>query len=315
MPATRMRMRPWLESQINSNLIPGLIWINKEEMTFQIPWKHAARHGWDMEKDACLFRSWAIHTGRYKCGEKDADPKTWKANFRCAMNSLPDIKEVKDRSICKGSSAVRVYKMLPPPVKVERKERKSRSTKEPRSRLKKKSKEMEQEVVNNNPLPEDHSSYTASTLEEEEINIVNAAILGINESAVSSSIGWESQMEMPMPDSTNNLYPFQVSPITSSSEEEDEGINMQDEIFKILEQNSDWQSTNIDGKGYYTNESCTQNTCLTETSSAFDEMSRISGEIEVRFSTDLKTNIDLITWLDPNFMPKPSGPQAITCAL
>lgn len=30
---------------------------------FQIPWKHAAKHGWDMEKDACLFRSWAIHTG------------------------------------------------------------------------------------------------------------------------------------------------------------------------------------------------------------------------------------------------------------
>lgn len=32
-------------------------------MMFQIPWKHAAKHGWDMEKDACLFRSWAIHTG------------------------------------------------------------------------------------------------------------------------------------------------------------------------------------------------------------------------------------------------------------
>lgn len=31
---------------------------------FQIPWKHAAKHGWDMEKDACLFRSWAIHTGQ-----------------------------------------------------------------------------------------------------------------------------------------------------------------------------------------------------------------------------------------------------------
>uniref|UniRef100_A0A8C9ASB9 Interferon regulatory factor 1 n=1 Tax=Prolemur simus TaxID=1328070 RepID=A0A8C9ASB9_PROSS len=63
MPITRMRMRPWLEMQINSNQIPGLIWINKEEMIFQIPWKHAAKHGWDINKDACLFRSWAIHTG------------------------------------------------------------------------------------------------------------------------------------------------------------------------------------------------------------------------------------------------------------
>lgn len=40
------------------------------------------------------------------------DPKTWKANFRCAMNSLPDIEEVKDKSIKKGSNAFRVYKML-----------------------------------------------------------------------------------------------------------------------------------------------------------------------------------------------------------
>ncbi|KAB1281356.1 Interferon regulatory factor 1 [Camelus dromedarius] len=30
MPITRMRMRPWLEMQINSNQIPGLIWINKK---------------------------------------------------------------------------------------------------------------------------------------------------------------------------------------------------------------------------------------------------------------------------------------------
>lgn len=40
------------------------------------------------------------------------DPKTWKANFRCAMNSLPDIEEVKDKSIKKGTNAFRVYKML-----------------------------------------------------------------------------------------------------------------------------------------------------------------------------------------------------------
>lgn len=59
--------------------------------------------------------------GRYKVGEKDPDPKTWKANFRCAMNSLPDIEEVKDKSINKGSSAVRVYRMLPPLTKDQKK--------------------------------------------------------------------------------------------------------------------------------------------------------------------------------------------------
>lgn len=42
-----------------------------------------------------------------------SDAKTWKANFRCAMNSLPDIKEVKKMSVNKGHQAVRVFRMLP----------------------------------------------------------------------------------------------------------------------------------------------------------------------------------------------------------
>lgn len=110
----------------------------QEEMIFQIPWKHAAKHGWDINKDACLFRSWAIHTGRYKAGEKEPDPKTWKANFRCAMNSLPDVEEVKDQSRNKGSSAVRVYRMLPPLTKNQRKERKSKSSRDTKSKTKRK---------------------------------------------------------------------------------------------------------------------------------------------------------------------------------
>ncbi|KAM9470914.1 interferon regulatory factor 2 isoform 2-T2 [Clarias gariepinus] len=112
MPVERMRMRPWLEEQINSCKIPGLKWVNREKKIFQIPWMHAARHGWDVEKDAPLFRNWAIHTGKYQPGVDKPDPKTWKANFRCAMNSLPDIEEVKDKSIKKGTNAFRVYKML-----------------------------------------------------------------------------------------------------------------------------------------------------------------------------------------------------------
>lgn len=62
-----------------------------------------------------------LFLGRYREGEKDPDPKTWKANFRCAMNSLPDIEEVKDKSINRGSSAVRVYRMLPPLTKHQKK--------------------------------------------------------------------------------------------------------------------------------------------------------------------------------------------------
>ena len=37
--------------------------ILQEKTMFSIPWKHAARHGWELDKDASLFKLWAIHTG------------------------------------------------------------------------------------------------------------------------------------------------------------------------------------------------------------------------------------------------------------
>ncbi|XP_070220496.1 interferon regulatory factor 2 isoform X2 [Bos mutus] len=132
MPVERMRMRPWLEEQINSNMIPGLKWLSKEKKIFQIPWMHAARHGWDVEKDAPLFRNWAIHTGKHQPGIDKPDPKTWKANFRCAMNSLPDIEEVKDKSIKKGNNAFRVYRMLPMSERPSKKGKKPKTEKEDR---------------------------------------------------------------------------------------------------------------------------------------------------------------------------------------
>ncbi|XP_077403409.1 interferon regulatory factor 1-like isoform X2 [Vanacampus margaritifer] len=125
MPVSRMKMRPWLQKMIESKTISGLAWIDKEKTMFSIPWKHAARHGWDMDKDACLFKKWAMHTGKYVEGET-RDPKTWKANFRCAMNSLPDIEEVKDKSVNKGQMAMRVFRMLPPKQRVKRDKAKSR---------------------------------------------------------------------------------------------------------------------------------------------------------------------------------------------
>ncbi|XP_030047362.1 interferon regulatory factor 2 [Microcaecilia unicolor] len=130
MPVERMRMRPWLEEQIDGNAIPGLKWLNKEQKIFQIPWMHAARHGWDVEKDAPLFKNWAIHTGKFQPGVDKPDPKTWKANFRCAMNSLPDIEEVKDKSIKKGNNAFRVYRMLPLSERPFRKGKKTKMEKE-----------------------------------------------------------------------------------------------------------------------------------------------------------------------------------------
>ncbi|KAG8128645.1 putative Interferon regulatory factor protein [Naja naja] len=211
MPQTRMRMRPWLEMQINSNRIPGLYWLDKKDKRFQIPWKHAAKHGWELERDACLFKNWAVHTGRYKEGDVEPDPKTWKANFRCAMNSLPDIQEVKDQSISKGPSAVRVYKMLDPPVKAEKKDD---------------IKEETVEATNSIQLPDDHSGYVLPSYVAEDMEVGSTFGLPceLNNGA------WRNcPLDFQTPDSTNNIYRLQLL-------------------------GTDWQQSNIGGKGFLLNE-------------------------------------------------------------
>ncbi|XP_066447240.1 interferon regulatory factor 1 isoform X1 [Eleutherodactylus coqui] len=284
MPVTRLRMRPWLEQQILSKKIPGLQWVNEDEGLFQIPWKHAARHGWDIEKDACLFRSWAIHTGKFKVGEKEPDPKTWKANFRCAMNSLPDIKEVRDKSIYKGSSAVRVYKMLPAQVKTDKKERKSKSSKDCKNRSKNKTESSSadevEEAVKNCQLPDDHNGYTANLYPTQEIDIASSELIAMNECEVTSSVpDWKDDLYVPMPDSTNDIYPLQVSPMSSEAEDDE----ATDEILKMFD--PVWQQTNIDGKGYFTNESGGQNCYLPEYS-IYDTIKL--SEFEFRVTTEMK---------------------------
>ncbi|KAL0607768.1 Interferon regulatory factor 1 [Plecturocebus cupreus] len=356
MPITRMRMRPWLEMQINSNQIPGLIWINKEEMIFQIPWKHAAKHGWDINKDACLFRSWAIHTGRYKAGEKEPDPKTWKANFRCAMNSLPDIEEVKDQSRNKGSSAVRVYRMLPPLNKNQRKERKSKSSRDAKSKAKRKvsvvlssqafghlwvrvssgrnakvglglscflppqlggdsSPDTFSDGLSSSTLPDDHSSYTTPGYMQD-LEVERALTPALSPHGVPD---WHIPVEV-VPDSTSDLYNFQVSPMPSTSEaatDEDEEGKLPEDIMKLLEQ-SEWQPTNVDGKGYLLNEPGVQPTSVYGDFSCKEEpeVDSPGGDIGLslqRVFTDLK-NMDT-TWLDSLFTPvRLPSIQAIPCA-
>ncbi|KAM5170824.1 interferon regulatory factor 1 isoform 1-T2 [Mantella aurantiaca] len=289
MPITRLRLRPWLEKQIESKTIPGLSWLNKEELVFQIPWKHAARHGWDMDKDASLFRSWAIHTGRYKQGEKEPDPKTWKANFRCAMNSLPDIKEVKDKSIYKGSSAVRVYQMLPAAIKTEKKERKSKSQKDsknkPRTKVDSLSADEVEEAVKHCQLPEDHSGYTVADYSVQEAT--GSTDIGMNQCEVTSSLSpWNDPMELPLPDSTNDNYPFQVSPMPSSSEGDDDEMLSDQELLAFLDTNTDWQQVNMGGRGYFANDHGTGSTYVNYQNSMFENLN--IGEIQVRVTTDLK---------------------------
>ncbi|XP_048190011.1 interferon regulatory factor 1 [Perognathus longimembris pacificus] len=336
MPITRMRMRPWLEMQINSNQIPGLIWINKEEKTFQIPWKHAAKHGWDINKDACLFRSWAIHTGRYKAGEKEPDPKTWKANFRCAMNSLPDIEEVKDQSRNKGSSAVRVYRMLPPLTKDQRKERKSKSSRDTKNKTKRKSygdssPDTFSDGLSSSTLPDDHSSYTVlsymgqdfemeQALTPDEVVGLAGESTALSPCTVTSTIpDWYTPLEI-VPDSTIELYNFQVSPMPSTSEattDEDEEGKIPEYLMKLFDQ-SEWQPTNVDGKGYLLNEPGAQSTSVYGDFSFKEEPEADSpgGDSGLSLHRDFTYMKNLDTsWLE-NLLPSSRLPsiQAIPCA-
>lgn len=108
---TRQRMRPWLESKVESGQIPGLAWIDREKKIFRVPWKHGGKHDWN-EADSTIFKEWAIHTGRFREGVDHADWPTWKTRFRCALNKLPDIQEMKDHNQLDGSDPYRAYKFL-----------------------------------------------------------------------------------------------------------------------------------------------------------------------------------------------------------
>lgn len=214
-----MRMRPWLEEQIKGSTIPGLKWLNEEQKIFQIPWMHAARHGWDVEKDAPLFRNWAIHTGKYQPGVDKADPKTWKANFRCAMNSLPDIEEVKDKSIKKGNNAYRVYRMLPlserptkkaKKLKMEGKEEKVEEKVEPVVHIKQE--EVDSTYPETNGVCQTNYSYIepCSEVKTEVDSTVNIIIVG--------SEHMEEQMIV-----TNPPDVCQVVEVTTESDEQNVG--------------------------------------------------------------------------------------------
>lgn len=110
----RQRMRPWLINHIDNGSIPGLVWMDKDQMIFRVPWKHGSRQNWK-QSDANLFILWAEHRGKYH-PDKDPRPNTkkFKATFRCALNSLPDCEEIVEKSRKSGQDAFKIYKFNGP---------------------------------------------------------------------------------------------------------------------------------------------------------------------------------------------------------
>jgi len=51
--------------------------------------------------------------GKYRPGFDEVNTKRWKANFRCALNSLPDVKEVPSMSRKNGQDGYTVYRITP----------------------------------------------------------------------------------------------------------------------------------------------------------------------------------------------------------
>ncbi|XP_060782574.1 interferon regulatory factor 2a isoform X2 [Neoarius graeffei] len=227
MPIDRQRMRPWLEEQINSGKIQGLIWVNKEEKVFQIPWIHAARHGWELAKDAPLFMNWAIHTGKYHPGVDKPDPKTWKANFRCAMNSLADIEEVKDKSMKSGSNAFRMYRILSPMERAAKRARKKKMEREakakgPVQRRKSKASELEKESQSKEDTLPDSTVLTTEPDQSPELSSPSKVSYLPDICAV---VEVTTENEESAVSSTQIPYNLQISPVSCGAESDAESAH------------------------------------------------------------------------------------------
>lgn len=104
----RMLMKEWLFRLLEEGSVPGITWENRSQAVFKVDWKHGSRHGYSLERDAIVFKKWAEHTGKFQ-GAKCPDPKRWKANFRCALNSLKDIEKLSGTVKC-GPAAYRLFR-------------------------------------------------------------------------------------------------------------------------------------------------------------------------------------------------------------
>ena len=105
----RLYFTPWLKEQIESGDIYGVEWIDKDLGIFKIIWVRVDNPEFKLETHAELFKRWASHTGKYRSGDQP-DPSTWKMWFRCALQKMSDIVEIRH---LEGPKPYRVFKFEP----------------------------------------------------------------------------------------------------------------------------------------------------------------------------------------------------------
>ena len=105
----RLHFTPWLKEQIESGDIYGVEWIDKDLGIFKIIWVRVDNPEFKLETHAELFKRYASHTGKYRPGDQP-DPSTWKTRFRCALQKMSDIVEIRH---LEGPKPYRVFKFEP----------------------------------------------------------------------------------------------------------------------------------------------------------------------------------------------------------